>query len=179
MINQQSTINNQQLSYWKALYVASRSEKKVNSSLQEFGLESYVPLKTEKKQWSDRKKVVISPLINGYVFVKTNEQNRDLVFKNPHVIQYVRYNNADAIIKDLEIEVLKSIEQKGYYVEGKFGIDFKEGERTLITHGPFKGYKGIIKSKASETLYYIDIESIGYSLTIKVPLEILQKNNYD
>ena len=175
MLNQQSISNNQQLAYWKALYVASRSEKKVNAALIDLGLESYVPLKTEKKQWSDRKKLVISPLINGYVFVKTNEQNRELVFKNPHVIQYVRYNGGDAIIKDLEIEILKSIEQKGYYVEGKFGETYTEGETTIITYGPFKGHMGVIKKVVSETYYYLAIESLGYSLTVKVPNEILQK----
>ncbi len=167
---------NQQLAYWKALYVASRAEKKVNSSLQQLGLESYVPLKTEKKQWSDRKKTIITPLINGYVFVKTNEQNRELVFKANGVIQYVRANNKDAEIKEIEIEILKSIEKKGYFVEGKFGENFKEGELTLITQGPFKGHKGVIKNIVSETIYYLQIESIGYSLTIKVPAEILQKS---
>jgi hypothetical protein len=45
------------MSSWKALYVASRSEKKVHAFLTEMGLESYLPLKTEKKQWSDRKKM--------------------------------------------------------------------------------------------------------------------------
>ena len=160
---------------WKALYVASRSEKKVNQALQNLGLESYVPLKTEKKQWSDRKKTIITPLINGYVFVKTTNQNRDLVFKVNGVIQYVRLNSTDAIIKDVEIDILKSVEQKGYYVEGKFDSNFNIGEATLITQGTFKGYKGIIKTKVNETSYYILIESIGYSLTIKVPTEILQK----
>ena len=94
---------------WKALYVASRAEKKVCLRLINLGLEAYVPLKKEKKQWSDRKKIVISPLINGYVFVKTNEKNRDLVFKSPGVIQYLRYNGQDAIVRDVEIDILKSI----------------------------------------------------------------------
>ncbi len=160
---------------WKALYVASRSEKKVALALQNLGLESYIPLKTEKKQWSDRKKTIISPLINGYVFVKTNHQNRDLVFKVNGVIQYVRLNSTDAIIKDIEIEILKSIEEKGYYAEGKFDTNFDIGQATLITQGTFKGHKGIIKTKVNQTLYYILIESIGFSLTIKVPAEILQK----
>ena len=173
MVFQQPTTNNQPLISWKALYVESRTEKKVNIALQQLGLQSYVPLKTEKKQWSDRKKTVTTPLINGYVFVKTNNQNRELVFKVSGVIQYVRYNSKDAEIKETEIEILKSIEQKGYYVEGKFGIDFKVGQTTLITHGPFKGYCGIVKSKANETLYYIAIKSIDYTLTIKVPSEIL------
>ena len=160
---------------WKALYVASRSEKKVTLALQNLGLESYIPLKTEKKQWSDRKKTIITPLINGYVFVKTNTQNRELVFKVNGVIQYVRSNSTDAIIKDIEIEILKSIEEKGYYAEGKFEVDFNVGDTTKITQGPFKGYNGIVKNKVSETIYYLLIESIGFSLTIKVPAEILQK----
>ena len=71
---------------------------------------------------------------------------------------------------------LPIFEQKGYFVEGKFGQIFKEGELTLITQGPFKGHKGIIKNKVSETVYYLAIESIGYSLTVKIPSEILQKN---
>lgn len=160
---------------WKVIYVASRTEKKVNAALIELGLESYVPLKTEKKQWSDRKKIVITPLISGYVFVKTNEINRELVFKVNGVIQYVRINSQDAVIKEIEIEILKSIEKKGYYVEGKFGEIFNEGETTLITQGTFKGYSGIVKNKVSETIYYLQIQSIGFSLTIKVPAEILQK----
>lgn len=160
---------------WKALYVASRSEKKVNAALCELGLESYLPLKTEKKQWSDRKKMVVTPLINGYVFVKTDNKNRELVFKVPNVIQYVRSNGQDALVREEEILILKSIEQKGYYTEGKFGETYAEGQTILITHGPFKGHKGIIKTVVSETIYYLNIQSLGYSLTVKVPSEILQK----
>jgi len=160
---------------WKVLYVASRSEKKVNERLTELGLECYVPLKKERKQWSDRKKIVITPLISGYVFVKVTDQNRDTVFRAAGVLQYVRYNGGDALIKTKEIEALKSIEEKGYYVEGSFSNNVKLGDRVLIKHGPFKGFHGEVKSIASEKIYKIMIESIGYSLSIKVPEEILEK----
>lgn len=77
---------------WKVLYVASRSEKKVNQKLNEFGIESYVPLRTERRKWSDRIKTINIPLINGYVFVKVDEKIRDTVFKVKGVLNYVRYN---------------------------------------------------------------------------------------
>lgn len=161
---------------WKALYVASRSEKKVAERLSELGIEAYVPLKSEMKQWSDRKKTVISPLINGYVFVKLNEQQRELVFKAPGVIQYVRFNSGDAIIREEEITVLKSMEEKGYYVEAGPLEKLSEGDRAKIQHGPFKGMSGVVDRVNDKDVYTIHLESIGYSLRVNLLGEVLIKN---
>jgi len=160
---------------WKVLYVASRSEKKVNQRLNDLGIECYVPLKTEKKKWSDRVKTVITPLINGYVFVKVDDKRREDVFKAHGVVNFVRYNGGDASIREIEIEALRSIEQKGYYVEGSFEKNFITGESVIIKYGPFKGLHGFVTSLAKTNEYRIHIESIGYSLTIKVPEEVLEK----
>lgn len=162
--------------HWKALYVASRSEKKVASRLTELGIEAYLPLKTELKQWSDRKKKVHSPLINGYVFVKINEQQRELVFKAQGVIQYVKFNGGDAIIRDEEINILKSIESKGYYAEAGHIEKLNEGDRTNIDHGPFKGMTGTVERQSGKEIYTILLESIGYTLRVNLPSEILSKN---
>jgi transcriptional antiterminator RfaH len=157
------------------VYVNSRAEKKVGERLTQEGIENYVPLKKELKQWSDRQKMVESPLINGYVFVKPEALERDKVLQFQGVLQYVRYNSDDAIIRDIEIEALRSIEEKGYYVEGKFSEEWKSGDRVLIQHGPFKGLYGLVKMQAKEAVYNIAIEGIGFSLTVKVPEEVLVK----
>ena len=44
--------------YWYAIYVRSRSEKKVVAQLEDIGVEVFLPLITRIKQWSDRKKKV-------------------------------------------------------------------------------------------------------------------------
>lgn len=160
---------------WKVIYVNSRSEKKVYERLSQKGIEAYVPLKRETKQWSDRKKMVVSPLISGYVFVKPSPMQRDIVLQEQGVLQYLRYNGTDAIIREIEIEALKSIEQKGYFVEGKFGETLKIGDSSIIQHGPFKGLKGIVTSRVNEDEIYVAITSIDFSLTIKVPKEIVIK----
>lgn len=160
---------------WKVIYVSSRAEKKVATRLQQEGIESYVPLKKELKQWSDRKKTIETPMISGYVFVKPDALQRDKVLQFQGVLQYVRYNSGDAIIRDIEIEALKSIETKGYFVEGKFSDNLNTGDKIKIQHGPFKGLYGTVKTQANESLYYINIEGIGYSLTVKVPEEIIVK----
>ena len=160
---------------WKALYVASRAEKKIVQRLTELGVEAYVPLKKEKRQWSDRKKTVITPLINGYVFVHVNQKTRDIVFKSSGVIQYVRYNGNDAIIRDEEIEVLKDIELKGYHAEAAPLSKLESGNRALIKHGQFKGMTGTVVRSAGKESYTISLESIGYSVRIDLPAEVLSK----
>ncbi len=160
---------------WKALYVNSRAEKKVAALLNELQLEAYVPLKTELKQWKDRRKKVSTPLISGYVFVKTSAKERDEVFKINGVIQYLRYNNTDAIIRHEEIEILKSIEAKGYHVDGKFGIDLNIGDLVEIKEGPFKGFEGIITQTKNEQVCYVVIKSIDFQLKIQLPKETLEK----
>jgi transcriptional antiterminator RfaH len=169
-------INSRENKNWYALYVNSRSEKKVVARLTELGIEAYLPLKREKKQWSDRKKIVISPLINGYVFVKLNIQQRELVFKANGVIQYVRSNGKDAVIREEEINILKSIEEKGYHAEAKPLEKFAAGDRTTIKHGPFKGMTGIIDREAGKNIYTISLESIGFSVKVNLPEEVLGKN---
>ena len=160
---------------WKVIYVSSRAEKKVGERLLRDGIECYVPLKRELKQWSDRKKLVESPMINGYVFVKPSLQQREKILQYSGVMQYVRYNGDDARVRDLEIEALRSIEKKGYHVEGEFVQKFREGDLVKIEHGPFKGLFGSVKTKDKAHIYHISIEGIGFSLTVKVPDEVLTK----
>lgn len=160
---------------WKVIYVSSRAEKKVAERLLSKGIEAYVPIKREMKQWSDRKKMVESPLINGYVFVKPEPLQRDAVLQVQGALQYVRYNGGDAIIRDIEIEALKSIEKKGYYVEAQTATVFKAGDKAIIQAGPFKGLQGTVTQTAGKTLYTLVISGIDYSLSVQVPAEVLEK----
>ena len=162
---------------WKVVYVSSRAEKKVAERLLSKGIEAYVPIKREMKQWSDRKKMVESPLINGYVFVKPEPLQRDAVLQVQGALQYVRYNGGDAIIRDIEIEALKSIEEKGYYVEAHAQEDFQTGDKALIQAGPFKGLQGTVSQKAGKAIYTLLISGIDYSLSVQLAAEVLEKFN--
>ena len=160
---------------WRAIYVKSRTEKRVAVLLGEKGIEAYVPLVKSLRQWSDRKKMVELPMLNGYVLVRPTALQRDSVLQTQGVMHYVRYNSGDAIVRDIEIEALRSIEEKGYFVEGGFSNNLSAGDRVTIEHGPFKGLRGSVKTQAKESIYTISIEGIGYALTVKVPEEVLVK----
>lgn len=125
---------------WRALYVRSRSEKKVLEGLIDKGIHSYLPLRKTLKQWSDRKKWVYEPLLNGYVFANTSDRIRENILQTPGVVNFVRYNNADAIIRQSEIDVLKDIEQHRYEIALN-PQPLEIGERGIVNQGPLKDYE--------------------------------------
>lgn len=161
---------------WKALYVQSKRERKIVNRLIKDGIEAYIPLKTELRQWSDRKKMVTSPMLNGYVFVRLPNTKRDKVFEVDGVLNYVRYNGADAIVRDKEIEILKMIEERGYYVEYKNSIDINEGDLVDIKAGRFKGLNGIVEKTGNKTNCIVIIKSLDFQFKLKLKKEVLQRS---
>jgi len=67
--------------YWYALYTRPRFEKKVDLQLKELKIESYLPIRTVTKYWSDRKKRIDEPLFPSYIFVFATLKD------NNHIIQ--------------------------------------------------------------------------------------------
>src|SRR5208282_6930814 len=55
---------------WYGLHTQSRHEKIVAQRLEERGVTTFLPLVTEVRRWSDRKKSVQMPLFSCYVFAK-------------------------------------------------------------------------------------------------------------
>ena len=55
--------------YWVAALVQMNSEKKVSSMLTKLGYLNYVPIQTEIRQWSDRKKKIEKVVIPMVVFI--------------------------------------------------------------------------------------------------------------
>jgi transcription antitermination factor NusG len=159
---------------WKAIYVTSRSEKKVLDKLNEKGLEAYTPIKKTMRQWSDRKKMVEVPILNGYVFVKINDQERDKVFFVNGVVQYVRFNGEDAIIREEEINSLKNIVALGYDIEMNATKAFPSGSKIMIMQGPLKGIEGVVSEIENEDWLFVNLDSIQYNLKVKLPAGILK-----
>ena len=58
---------------WFAIQTWPRYEKKVSAELQRKDIDVFLPLFSAKHQWSDRTRVVHSPLFPSYVFVRLKE----------------------------------------------------------------------------------------------------------
>ena len=148
---------------WFAIYTRPKNEKKVVEGLVKIGVEVYCPMITQVKQWSDRKKKVETPLINSYVFVNLEENNRNIVFDVPGVVRYLFWLGKPAIIQEQDIQVLKdslkgiiaSIEIKG----------LQPGDVITIPTGPFQGKEGIISQVVKNKIRLV-LKELGVLITI-------------
>jgi len=148
---------------WFVLYIKSRNEKKVTAQLQLLGITAYCPLKTEIKQWSDRKKKVETPLIPSYIFVQLEEKQRQLVFQVPGVVRYLFWLGRPAVVRNEEIDILKDWLKNDLldvHVEG-----IKPGDKVEIAKGPFKGKEGIVQEVNKNRLQLLLLE-LGMKITI-------------
>jgi transcription antitermination factor NusG len=149
---------------WFVIYTKSRNEKKVAELLQRNGVEAFCPLIKLRKKWSDRTKIVETPLFNSYVFVNLSEKDRNVVFYVPGVIRYLFWLKKPAIVKDSEIESLKTILHE---TMGSFTIEnYQIGETIKISEGAFKGLDGVIEKQSKNKLHVI-LENVGIKITLQ------------
>ncbi|MCF8294564.1 MAG: UpxY family transcription antiterminator [Bacteroidales bacterium] len=148
---------------WHAIYTSSRQEKKVEKLLNEAGIETYCPVRTEVRQWSDRKKKVEVVLFTSYVFLKIRPIDFHIMNEIKGISRLVYYLGKPAIIADYEIEAIKLfLEQTTNY-----DIQFEKNQPVVIQEGPLAGKTGIIESIGKNKLR-IRINQLGMSLIAQV-----------
>ena len=149
---------------WFVIYTKSRNEKKVAELLQKNGVEVFCPLVKLKKNWSDRKKIVETPLFNSYVFVNLSEKDRNVVFNVPGVIRYVFWLKKPAVARNSEIESLKAVLND---TMDSFSIEnYQIGDTVKISEGVFKGLDGVIEKQSNNKLHVI-LENVGIKITLQ------------
>ena len=93
---------------WFVLFTKPRNELKVTEGLIRIGVKVYTPTKVEVRQWSDRKKKVIIPLLPSMVLVQLLEKEIDVVFNVPGVVRFLFEHGKRASVSNKEVLAIKS-----------------------------------------------------------------------
>jgi transcription antitermination factor NusG len=162
---------------WHAVYIRSRSEKKVLIELVFQGIEAYLPLQRKLRQWSDRKKWVEVPLISGYIFVCITRKEYDKVLRTNGVVTYVRFEGKAAVIPDVQIEYIKKmLSHSGISIEVS-SQQFIPGDKVEVTVGPLIGLTGTLVSFKGKKRVAVQIEQLNLSLMVDLPANQIQKKS--
>lgn len=150
---------------WFVLYTKPNQELKVARHLEEVGISSYCPTISIVKQYSDRKKKIIKPLISSYVFVHIEEEKRNNVFSVFGIVRYIFWLGKPAIVRENEIERMKK------YLNGVYQSvslkKFKRGQIYKISEGLFAGEAGrIIETQKNKIK--IELESLGMTVSLRL-----------
>lgn len=154
---------------WFAIYVKSRNEKKVFKSLNDIGIESFLPLITKIKQWSDRKKKVEEPLFNSYLFVNIPLSDYYKVLNVNGVVRFICFEKKPVEVPENQIEAIKKyICDTDLHEVDYETIDFKEGELVRIKAGQMKDLVGRFVEIKGKHRIMIEIEVVGQYLPINI-----------
>jgi transcription antitermination factor NusG len=104
---------------WFVLYTKPRNELKVKERLISIGIEVYTPVRIEVRQWSDRKKKVLVPLLPSMVLVSLQDNQLDIVFEVPGVVRYLFEHGKRAKVSNQEVLAMKNYLENTYQTAPK------------------------------------------------------------
>lgn len=156
---------------WFVLFTKSRAEKKVYSYFSKKGFQTYLPLYSTTRQWSDRKKKVELPLINGMVFLKVTAQQIPQIYNCPLVSGILKELGKPAIVKDEEIENLKIIsrEWSGENIISQEVVNFQKGDFVKVKRGPFLGITGELIEINGKHRLLVQLKSLNIEFVVNIP----------
>lgn len=153
---------------WFAIYVKSRTEKKVSAELDKLGIDHYLPLLKVLKQWSDRKKWVVEPLFKSYIFVYIDTARYYHVLKAINVVRYITFEGKAVAIPPQQIEAIK------YFLEDSepeeiTSESWEKGQLVEVISGHMTGLTGELVEVKKKHKVRIKIEAINQLIFIQIP----------
>lgn len=153
---------------WYALYVKSRTEKKVANELKGHNIEYYLPIQKVLKQWSDRKKWVEEPLFRSYIFVKIELDNYYKVLQIPNAVKYICFEGKAVIVPQPQIEAIK------YFLNEKDPENLElqnwtKGKKVEIMSGSLVGLIGELVDVKGKNRVSIEIEAVNRTILLQIP----------
>jgi len=149
---------------WYVLYTKPNYEKIVDRRLSKKGLETFLPLHIEYRQWSDRRKRMEVPLFQRYIFVNIRPEIRHEAFETG-VIKFVSQEGCPAILKQEEIDNIKQLLYGNPTVSN---AEFIEGEMLRVVSGPMQGLQGILINKKGSNRLAVRLEIMNRYLIVDI-----------
>jgi transcription antitermination factor NusG len=153
---------------WYALRTRSRHEKMVADQLDKQGIENFLPVVKQARQWSDRMKEIELPLFSGYTFVRMvlSSADRLRVLQTHGVAGFVGINCGGTAIPEGQIQDIRTLlASKVPFEEQPF---LRVGQRVRVRGGALDGVEGILSAQNDDHSLVISLEPIQRSLSVRI-----------
>jgi transcription antitermination factor NusG len=153
---------------WYAVSTRSRHEKVVERQLQARRVDTFLPVISQIHRWSDRRKMVESPLFAGYIFVRIvpSSHERVGVLQTHGVVDFVGTQGRGIAIPEEQIAAVRAL------VAGDIPFTkhafLKVGQRVRVRGGSLDGVEGILVAHNGTRNLVISVEPIQRSLSIRI-----------
>ncbi|MEQ1846330.1 MAG: transcription termination/antitermination NusG family protein [Nitrospira sp.] len=152
-------------SQWYALQTHFRHEKHARDRLFSVGVEPFLPLSTQCRQWSDRTVRTAVPLFTGYCFARFALIDTLTVLKTPGIIRIIGIPKPEPIHPD-EIIALQKVSSTDRVMEQWNHIT--DGAWVEVVHGPLAGLRGQLVRKEKQHGLVIRVSLIQQAALIHI-----------
>jgi transcription termination/antitermination protein NusG len=149
---------------WYALRVRNGSEGVTADALEQRGVRAYCPTQKERRQYSDRVKVVEKPLFSGYIFSSFGLEKKTLVLGCPGVSYVVGYGGEWSILPDSQIESIRRLVDAGAVSTEPLAV----GQRVRITQGALAGVEGTLLREPRGNKLVVSIEILNRAASLYI-----------
>jgi transcription antitermination factor NusG len=153
---------------WYALHTRCRHEKRASIELNEKGLETFLPLLSQVRHWSDRRKVVEMPMFSCYVFIRVEltKAKRAAAAQVPGVLRFVGVNGVPTPIPAEQIQNIKTV-LAGRHVCSPHEF-LRIGQRVRVCSGSLNGVEGVLIGRTGERKLLLSIDLIQQALAVAI-----------
>lgn len=162
-------------SAWYIVYTKPRAEKKLSELLKKYHLENYLPIRKERKKWTDRFKWIHTPILPSYIFVKIvfwRDKNKVLQLPGSH--HFVFHKGQPATVTQDDLDLLEEGLLK-YADSLKVSPEsvLEKGKMVRIIGGSFAGKTMEILKVKNKTLVVLRFPGIDAVFSYEVKFDDL------
>ncbi len=161
---------------WLVAYVQSCLEKKTAQRLAAMGIECYLPVQSEIRQWSDRRKRVDCLVIPMMIFVHVTPQERPLPLSLQAVSRYMvlRGESPPAVIPDEQMDRFRFMLDYSPEAVEMCSAPLAPGDAVKVIKGPLAGLEGELITVNGKSKVAVRLDMLGCA-HVDVPIGFVEK----
>ena len=161
---------------WLVAYVQSCLEKKTAQRLAAMGIECYLPVQSEIRQWSDRRKRVDRLVIPMMIFVHVTPQERPLPLSLQAVSRYMvlRGESTPAVIPDEQMDRFRFMLDYSPEAVEMCSAPLAPGDAVKVIKGPLAGLEGELITVNGKSKVAVRLDMLGFA-HVDVPIGFVEK----
>lgn len=148
---------------WYVAYVRLFHERKTAENLAAMGIESFVPVREEVHQWSQRKKKVMRVLIPQMIFIHADRKQRMEALTLPAISRYMvlRGEHVPAVIPDDQMKRFMFMVDYSEETVEMFITPLEPGQAVKVIKGPLAGLEGELMEIDGKSKVVVRLDLLG------------------
>ncbi len=159
---------------WYVVRTSFRHEKIAFRDLERQGLQAWLPLLRETRQYDRKFREVEIPLLGSYLFVHINERGYYPVLQSPYISGFVRFGEHILPVPEQEMALIRRVVGDAEILEAS-KRDLVIGDMVEIIGGKMTGVRGILEDQLNRNQVSVSLQTLGYTLVIEVDPAYLRK----